>query len=80
VSGALDPADAAVKELPIDLVDLERAPEALAGRIALTGAIGIRYLIVRGHGDVDDRRVVDNLAQLPALRCYVATMPESPAD
>jgi hypothetical protein len=35
---------------------------------------------VRGPADVDDRRVVDNLSQLPALRCDVATMTESPPD
>lgn len=41
---------------------------------SLAGAVGFRNVLVHGYADVDDRLVVDNLAQLPALRRYVAAM------
>lgn len=41
---------------------------------SLAGAVGFRNVLVHGYAEVDDRLVVDNLAQLPALRAYVAAM------
>ncbi len=47
-------------------------PDDLA--TSLAGAVGFRNVLVHGYADVDDRLVVDNLAQLPALRSFVAAM------
>ena len=64
------------------MVDVERLL-ALLGRAgilpadlatSLAGAVGLRNVLVHGYLDVDDRLVVDNLAQLPALRSFVAEM------
>jgi len=54
---------------------LERAgilPHEVA--VSLAGAVGFRNVLVHGCADVDDRLVVDNLAQLTALRGDVTAM------
>jgi uncharacterized protein YutE (UPF0331/DUF86 family) len=40
----------------------------------LSGAVGFRNVLVHGYADVDDRLVLDNLGQLPALRSFVTAM------
>jgi len=54
---------------------LERAG-ILAADVAtsLAGAVGFRNVLVHGYAEVDDRLVIDNLRQLPALRSFVTAM------
>lgn len=40
----------------------------------MAGAVGLRNVLVHGYAEVDDRLVVDHLANLPALRRFVAAM------
>lgn len=40
--------------------------------VVMAGAVGFRNVLVHGYAEVDDGRVVDHLAHLPALRAFVA--------
>lgn len=40
----------------------------------MAGAVGFRNVLVHGYAEVDDELVVDHLANLPALRRFVAAM------
>lgn len=40
----------------------------------MAGAVGFRNILVHGYAEVDDSLVVDHLANLPALRRFVAAM------
>ena len=54
------------------LADAGLLDDALAATMA--GAVGFRNVLVHGYAEVDDRRVVAHLHQLPHLRRFVAAM------
>lgn len=48
--------------------------------VSMAGSVGFRNVLVHGYTEVDDRLVVEHLAQLPRLRAYVTTMTALLAD
>ena len=56
------------------LVDAGLLPADLGD--TMVAAVGFRNVLVHGYADVDDGRVLDHLANLPAIRRYVAIMAE----